>query len=167
MTHELRRATLVYDPGARWSTTNRKLGQHWAVRSEESAELRRYAALKARERGRVLPRLAAAHVVVRHEYAAGMLPDTDAPSLAVKALLDGLVDARVLPGDTGEHVLSITYLPAQLSDRFALTLELIEDDPLFLRGGDLPVGRLRAARRALAFLADEWLDEMEEAMGGV
>lgn len=156
---ELRRATLVYDGPLRWASTNKKLGMHWAERMKATADMRLFAFTKARESGHVLPRLEAAHIVVRHEYKTGQLPDTDAPALAVKALLDGLTDARVLPGDTGDHVLSISYLPAERSDRFALTLELIEDEP---RVGHQPWSwraSARALRRALLLVTEAAMDE--------
>jgi hypothetical protein len=37
--------------------------------------------------------------------------DTGACAPEVKAAVDGLVDARVLPDDTGDHVLLIVYTP--------------------------------------------------------
>jgi hypothetical protein len=43
--------------------------------------------------------------MMRHPVA-----DTGACYPAVKAAIDGLVDAGVLPGDTGTHVPSITFL---------------------------------------------------------
>ena len=39
------------------------------------------------------------------------LPDPSALAPAFKGVLDGMVDARVLPDDKGEHVLGVSYLP--------------------------------------------------------
>lgn len=123
-----RKAGLTYVQPARWATVNKAIRQHWAVRSAETSELREWAWGEARRSGAVLPRLQVVDVLVRHEYGPGPLPDTDAPSLAVKALLDGLVDARVIPDDSGAHVRSITYLAATRSAQGhnALTLLLTE-----------------------------------------
>lgn len=43
------------------------------------------------------------------------LPDPDGCQPAFKAILDGLVDAKVLPNDTGAHVMWIRYWPPLIS----------------------------------------------------
>lgn len=68
-----------------------------------------------------IPHLSAAHLTVQGVYRARPMPDTDAISPAVKGVIDGLVDANVLAGDTGVFVRSVTYLAPRLyrdDDRF-------------------------------------------------
>jgi hypothetical protein len=67
----------------------------------------------------------AAHVTVEIVVKRKPLPDTGANYTAVKAAIDGLVDAGLLPDDTPEHVRSITMLaPVQgKHDRMTITLE--------------------------------------------
>ena len=54
--------------------------------------------------------------------------DVGACMRAVKAAIDGLVDAGVLPDDTPAHVLSLEFLPPALGaevDELVLTLEVV------------------------------------------
>ena len=54
--------------------------------------------------------------------------DVGACMRAVKAAIDGLVDAGVLPDDTPAHVLSLEFLPPALgaeTDELVLTLEVV------------------------------------------
>src|SRR5690625_3567368 len=59
------------------------------------------------------------------------LSDPDAPAPAVKPVIDGLVDAGVIPDDGPEHVSSVTYLPPRHvgGDRSALVV-CVEPDPV-------------------------------------
>ena len=60
-------------------------------------------------------------VMMRHPVA-----DTGACFPAVKAAIDGLVDAGVLPGDTGQFVPSITFLaPVRVGKDQVETLTLV------------------------------------------
>jgi hypothetical protein len=51
------------------------------------------------------------NVIVQPFQAKGRLQDTAACNPSVKAAIDGLVDASVVPDDTGEFVRQITFLP--------------------------------------------------------
>lgn len=54
------------------------------------------------------------------------IADTGACFPAVKAAIDGLVDAGVLPGDTGLHLSSITFLaPVRVGKDQVETLTLV------------------------------------------
>jgi crossover junction endodeoxyribonuclease RusA len=56
------------------------------------------------------------------------LPDPLAEAPTVKAAIDGIVDAGVIPDDTGEWVRSIAFVPAIHSDRDRLILLIEEAD---------------------------------------
>lgn len=59
-----------------------------------------------------IPPLASMKVTCWGVYPGGRLPDPDACAPSLKGVLDGIVDAGVIPDDTGEWVKAITYLPA-------------------------------------------------------
>lgn len=64
-------------------------------------------------------------VIVHHEvHRGGPLPDIGACYPSVKAAIDGLVDAEVIPDDTGAHLVRLTFKPPVRSERDALTLEV-------------------------------------------
>jgi hypothetical protein len=90
-----------------WTINAERRGQtHWTRTRALTAEWREHFwALGLQSR----LRLTAAHVEVEVVMRAP-LADTGACYGSVKAAIDGLVDARVLPGDGPEVVLSITML---------------------------------------------------------
>lgn len=110
----------------RTPTNNQEIRKHWSERA--TSGLRHDFWALANEHGNKAPRFKTPVIItVFHEYTMGgnkKLPDTDAAYFAAKAALDGLVDARVIPNDTGEWVLSITHEAPRVSDRDALTLLL-------------------------------------------
>ena len=73
-----------------------------------------------------VPPLEAIRVIVSQTQAKGLLPDPMSCTAAVKAGIDGLVDAGVIPDDTGVHVKAVTFLAAEKAERDSLTL-LIEE----------------------------------------
>lgn len=48
-------------------------------------------------------------IYARAYVRAGTLPDADAIAPMVKAAIDGLVDARIIPNDDGEHLYLVGY----------------------------------------------------------
>lgn len=58
------------------------------------------------------------------------MPDVGACLYAVKAAIDGLVDARVIPDDKPDHLTALTFVAPQVSgdgtDRLVL---IVEEDP--------------------------------------
>lgn len=64
---------------------------------------------------------------------------------AVKAAVDGLVDAGVIPDDTGEFVHALTFRPAIIVNHHALALR-VSGDPC---GGDEIAAREHAHRQRL------------------
>lgn len=91
-------ATTLRVPGKLW-TVNAERRMHWSRRARLTKEMREAGwgialAYKA-------PRLSKALVTVTpHQSKRGPLADSHAFYPAVKACVDGLVDARVIPNDT-------------------------------------------------------------------
>jgi hypothetical protein len=93
-------------------TVNADHQLHHYARSKVRKDWRELAATMARAAG--IPPLTAIDVTVQGRYDKGTLPDTDALQPAVKGVLDGLVDAGVIPDDRGEFVHSLRYLAPRL-----------------------------------------------------
>lgn len=116
------------------TTTNRAQRRHWSQRAELTSSVRHDFATLALDRRNPAPRFAG-RVLVTFQLecrrtARAKLPDVDAGYLLAKWALDGIVDARAIPDDTGEHVAAITHRPPVWSpdDRDAITIRL-EDEP--------------------------------------
>ena len=90
-------------------TTNaERSGNRWK-RAEATKEWRdAFAWIARRER---VPRMAWINVTVQPFQKRGRLQDTAACNPAAKAAIDGLVDAGIVPDDSGEYVRQITFLP--------------------------------------------------------
>ena len=87
---------------------------HWAVRNRRGQQLRKAAWALARQAR--IPLLERA--VITAEYQPPLisrLRDADNLAPSVKYLIDGLVDAGVLPDDNARHVTQVTY---RLGDPF-------------------------------------------------
>lgn len=123
-----------------------KTGREWVIRIAErpftiNAERRMHhmqrAKLVREWRGKAekfakrmqIPRLEAVHVISQ-PYLTGRLQDADACHPAVKAVIDGVVDAGVLVDDAPRYVRAITYrAPIKASaDRLEVTIvEILEE----------------------------------------
>ena len=95
-------------------TTNaERSGNRWG-RAEHTREWREaFAWITRQER---VPRMRWINVTVQPFQKRGRLQDTAACNPSVKAAIDGIVDAGVIPDDTGEHVRMITFLPCVRGD---------------------------------------------------
>ena len=95
--------------GKRPVTTNaERSGNRW-VRAAATKEWRdAFAWLARRER---IPRMRWINITVQPVQKRGRLQDTAACNPSAKAAIDGLVDAGIVPDDTGEYVRQITFLP--------------------------------------------------------
>lgn len=87
---------------------NRARNLHHFAKAKASSEWRAAGIMAARMAK--IPPLGAASFTVQSRYTHNRLTDTDACAPALKAVLDGLVDAGVLETDTALHVKSVTYL---------------------------------------------------------
>lgn len=95
-------------------TTNaERSGNRWA-RAASTREWRdAFAWIAKRER---VPPMRWINVVAQPSQKRGRLQDTAACNPSVKAAIDGLVDAGVIPDDSGEYVRQITFLPCRRGD---------------------------------------------------
>lgn len=95
-------------------TTNaERSGNRWG-RAEHTREWRdAFAWIARRER---VPRMRWINVTVQPFQKRGRLQDTAACNPSVKAAIDGLVDAGIVPDDTGDYVRQITFLPCVRGD---------------------------------------------------
>lgn len=92
-------------------TTNKeRAGNRWerAAHVKEWRETFTWLAKKER-----IPRMQWVNIIAQPFQKRGRLQDTAACNPSVKAAIDGIVDAGVLPDDTGEFVRQITFLPCQ------------------------------------------------------
>ena len=90
------RLTLTLHPAV-WLTANQRL--HWSTRMRRTRMLRALAASEARITGAAGKRLGASTVTAVIGY----------PTPAVKAIIDGLVDARVWDDDDHRHIPSVAF----------------------------------------------------------
>src|SRR5690625_3173208 len=102
-------ALTVEVPASQIITSNNERG-HWAKRSDVKATVRHKAELLARA-ARLPKGLQRVHIGVHIDY-----PDRrrrDAPNLmpTTKPIIDALVDAGVLVGDSGQHLIGPALLP--------------------------------------------------------
>lgn len=116
--------TLSY--AGRPNSLNAERSGHWAAHRQTTAEWRdAFGWLAVKER---LPHLDLIHVVAQPFHARSRLPDTGNCYPAVKAAIDGLVDAHVIDDDGPERVRSITLLAPQRGPD-GLTLTITEVRP--------------------------------------
>jgi len=100
-------------------TTNKeRAGNRW-VRAENTKKWRSMA--KESVTG-VIPPLKSMNVTVQPYQQRGKLQDTAACNPSVKAAIDGIVDAGVIPDDSGDYLPKIIFLPCK---RGKNSLELI------------------------------------------
>ena len=99
---------------ARPMTANKYRTLHHQVRLRYDREWREAffaLALEAK-----VPPLKAIRVIVQQTQAKGLLPDPMSCTAAVKAGVDGLVDAGVIPDDTGIYFRSVVFLPPEKAE---------------------------------------------------
>lgn len=104
-----RRFTIVHHAKP-WTTNAERRGNRFD-RAKLTREWREAFCWLARQQR--IPRLAMIRVTAYPTQARGPLQDTAACNPAVKAAIDGLVDAGVVADDTGAHVSEIVFLPAR------------------------------------------------------
>jgi hypothetical protein len=95
----------------------------WALRKE----LSKWRRVGCELAGKHEPLTAPVRVVVHHYRPnRASIPDTGAPILAVKAMIDGAVDAGLLPNDRPETVRKLTFLAPEITGSHGLAVVLIE-----------------------------------------
>jgi crossover junction endodeoxyribonuclease RusA len=90
-------------------TLNRERTQHWSKRAEHTSRWRHLAMVTARnahigQHTRIM-------LAVQPVQARGPLADIGAHWPTVKAAIDGLVDAQVIPDDTPTHLVDVDMRP--------------------------------------------------------
>ncbi|MGC0251528.1 hypothetical protein [Pseudactinotalea sp. Z1748] len=88
-----------------WLSANQR--HHWAAKARRTAYVRELAAWSARTER--LPRFQRVHITafIGYPTAAKADPENAAPS--VKACIDGIKDAGVIPDDNSDHVIGPDY----------------------------------------------------------
>ena len=109
---------------AKPGTLNAERKAHWSKRAAATAEWRQ--AFWALARQAKVPKLNRVTLDVRVECRTRQMPDPGGIWPAVKAAEDGLVDAGVIPDDTGVHVLWLRMWAPEHTGRDALTVTVGE-----------------------------------------
>lgn len=113
---------LELDMLGRPTLTNRAHNMHHHAVSADRRRWREAGALLARAQR--IPALERIAVDCWGRYPGGNLPDPDAVAPSLKGVLDGLVDAGVIPDDDGSHVAWVRYL-APVVDRSRLVALMV------------------------------------------
>lgn len=103
------RITLTLHPAV-WLTANQRL--HWSTRMRRTRMLRAYAASEARIHGLAGRRLGPSIVTAMIGYPTKGRADPTNAEPTVKAIIDGLVDARVWDDDDHLHIPSVAFTRA-------------------------------------------------------
>lgn len=90
-----------------WLTANQRL--HWSTRMRRTRMLRAYAASEARIHGLASRRLGPSIVTAMIGYPAAPRADPANAAPTVKAIVDGLVDARVWDDDDHLHIPIVAF----------------------------------------------------------
>lgn len=115
---------LVWD--GPFSLVNARSG-HWAANHAEDAMLRQWGAMAGTDAG--ITFTGPVTVEAMMTIAVGVLPDCAAISLAVKHIVDGLVDAGVITDDSPDYVRSETYHAPERTGTRSLILLVKETTP--------------------------------------
>jgi crossover junction endodeoxyribonuclease RusA len=95
-------------------TTNKeRAGNRWERAANTKEWRNAFTWIAKRER---VPRMKWINVTAQPFQKRGPLQDTAACNPSVKAAIDGLVDAGIVPDDTGDYVRQITFLPCRRGD---------------------------------------------------
>lgn len=105
-------------------TVNRERTLHYHVRSDEVAAWRDD--FRDQAKGFIKP-MKKVRITSFPKQKRGPLADPGAHYPVVKAAIDGLVDAGVLPGDTGEFVTAIVSMPPAKAKVDSMTLVIEEE----------------------------------------
>jgi endodeoxyribonuclease rusA len=90
-----------------WLTANQRL--HWPTRMRRTRILRAYAASEARIHGLAGQRLGPSMITAMIGYQTATRADPANAAPTVKAIIDGLVDARVWDDDDHTHIPSVAF----------------------------------------------------------
>lgn len=105
-------------------TINEERRMHWSKLSEIKAMWRQRGAVEAK-RMKIPPLITATLSVQPVIKDRKSEPDIGACMGAVKALVDGLVDAKVLPDDSGDYLTYIGFYPPEIGEKDAVILTIV------------------------------------------
>ena len=88
-----------------WLLQNHRV--HYQQAARMKAQIRRDAAIIGKRD--LEPAIGPVAIFARAYVKSGVLPDADAIAPMVKAAIDGLVDARIIPNDDGENLYLVGY----------------------------------------------------------
>ena len=114
-----------------WLTANQRL--HWSTRMRRTRMLRAYAASEARIHGMAGRRLGPSVVTALIGYPTNGRADPTNAEPTVKAIIDGLVDARVWDDDDHTHIPRVAFErnPTKTpKGTHTVTLIIQEQDPI-------------------------------------
>lgn len=115
-------AKLTIPAPAELLTLNRERTRHWSTRAEITRQWRNAAYVLAKVDR--LPAFQSAEITFDITQARGQLADAGSHHPVTKAILDGIVQAGVLPDDDPAHVLSITeHAPTRGPSAVTVTLK--------------------------------------------
>lgn len=110
-----------------WSTNRERSRMHWSERSALVLEFRQMFRIMAINQRIPRPIGHPVHVIATPHAADGRwIQDVGNCYPAVKAAIDGLVDAKVLPDDSGEYLAGITLTRTEISGKAGLALIVAE-----------------------------------------
>lgn len=104
---------------------NRERNDHWTVRDEDVKEWKgvfKNQAIAIRTKHQRAFEYITVEVFVEHKTA--NVQDTGNCYPAVKAAIDGLVLARIIPDDEGQYVRELTFYPPEKTGRDRMTLRV-------------------------------------------
>jgi crossover junction endodeoxyribonuclease RusA len=93
-----------------WTTNAERAGNRWERATLTKTWRQAFELLAKSEK---IPPMAWVSVTVEPHQKGGRLQDVGACNPAVKAAIDGIVDAGILPDDSSQYVRSLIYLPPQ------------------------------------------------------
>lgn len=119
-------------PTDEWLSSNQRL--HWAQKAKRTRAIRtraRMLGLAALRAGNITTHTNKTHVHVLVAYPTARRADPPNAYPTVKAIIDGLVDARIFPDDNSDHVsLGFDRDPTKSTlGTYRLTLELSKPQP--------------------------------------
>lgn len=106
---------------------NQLARSHWRQNADSTRLYRQLA--KIETLNAKIPPLKECYIAVRHHVkkaSKGRPPDPLACAPSVKAIIDGIVDAKVLKDDSGKYIRGIEFLPIVEGDRDALEIIITE-----------------------------------------
>lgn len=105
------------------TTLNKERNQFWANR-HTATKTARQLAWAVTKQTKHPPITTPVHITATPHQTTNPLADPGAHYPTIKATIDGLVDAKLIPNDTGKHIHSITLNAPQPAENEGITLTI-------------------------------------------